>query len=98
MVNIDEINGEISKLESQPATFVTIEKLAWLYIVRDHLTITPVSVPTVTGTEIPKGDSEFMQACSGKSISQVMAVMDELMDALQVIQPRLYDAVMNKLV
>lgn len=96
MVNLDEVNGEISKLESQPATYVSIERLAWLYIVRDHLTISPVSVPTVTGSEIPQGESEFMKACAGKTISQVMEIMDELMDALQVVQPRLYDAVLNK--
>ena len=30
-------------------------------------------------------------------ISNVMGLMDELMDTLQVIQPRLYDAVMRKL-
>ena len=97
MINLDEINGEIAKLESQPATYITIERLAWLYIVRDHLTISPVSVPAVRGIEIPHGDSDYMCACSGKTIDDVMAVMDELMSALMVIQPRLYNAVMERL-
>lgn len=87
---IDEINSEIAKLESLPASYANIERLAWLYIVRDHLT-------GVSGSEIPKGKSEYFCACAGKSVSEVMAVMDDLMDALMVIQPRLYSAVMEKL-
>ena len=91
MINLDEINGEIAKLESQPISYATIERLSWLYTVKDHNTDKP------TG-EMPKGKSEYMCACSGKSVGDVMIVMDELMDILAVIQPRLYDAVMNKLV
>ena len=88
---IDEINSEIVKLESQPASYQNIERLAWLYIVRDHLTVTP------SGKEIPQGKSEYYCACAGKSISEVMGVMDELMDVLMVMQPRLYSAVLSKL-
>ena len=91
MINLDEISSEIAKLESQPASYGTIQKLSWLYTVRDHLT------PAPKGNEIPKGDSEFCCACAGKSINQVMEIMDELMDALMIIQPRLYDAVLVKL-
>ena len=98
MINLDEINGEIAKLESQPSTYVTIERLAWLYIVRDHLTVSPVSVPAVTGIDIPQRDSEFMCNCAGKTINQVMQIMDELMETLNIIQPSLYYAVMNRLV
>ena len=86
---IDEINSEIAKLENQPASYANIERLAWLYIVRDHLT-------DVRG-EMPEGKSEYFCACSGKSVGEIMAVMDELMDALAVIQPRLYSAVLQKL-
>ena len=97
MVNLDEINGEIAKLENQPSTYITIERLAWLYIVRDHLTVSPVSVPAVSGLDIPHGDSDFMCGCAGKTINQVMEIMDELMETLSIIQPRLYDAVMDRL-
>ena len=94
MINLDEINVEIEKLESQPVTYTTIQRLSWLYTVRDHNTVG--QKPTMTGT-IPEGDSEFMCACRCGSVSSVMIVMDELMDAINVIQPRLYDAVMRKL-
>lgn len=92
MVNLDEINAEIAKLESQPTTYAMVEKLALLYTVRDHNT-----APVVTGEKMPEGNSDFMQACSGKSICQVMEITDELMEALSIVQPRLYYAVMDKL-
>ena len=88
MANLDEINGEISRLESQAATYASIERLAWLYIVRDHLS---------SGNEIPRGESEYMCACAGKTISQVMEIMDEMMETIHAIHPRLYAAVMDRL-
>ena len=94
MINLDEINAEIAKLEDSPLSYSTVERLAWLFIVRDHITSAPAV--SVAG-EIPKGDSEFMRACSGKSVCQVMGIADELMEALMVMQPRLYNAVMDKL-
>ena len=91
MISIDEITSEISRLESLPTTMVTIEKLASLYVVRDHLgNAAPVG-------EIPEGESEYYCACAGKTVCEVMGVMDELMDALMIIQPRLYSAVLQKL-
>lgn len=95
MINIDEINGEIAKLENQPTTMSIVERLSWLYVVRDHLTISPSS--PVTGSEIPDGDSEFYSCCAGKTVCEVMEVMDDLMSALLIIQPRLYSAVLSKL-
>ena len=90
MISIEEINAEITKLENQPASYAVIEKLSWLYTVKDHLN------PIMSG-EIPHGNSEFMKTCSGKSVCEVMDVTDELMSVLMVIQPKLYDAVINKL-
>ena len=92
---IDEINGEIAKLESQPASYQNIERLAWLYIVRDHLTVSPAS--PAAGNDIPQGESEYYCACAGKSVSEIMTVMDELMSVLMITQPRLYSAVLTKL-
>lgn len=40
---------------------------------------------------------EFARAIDGREQSEILPVMDELMSTLNVIQPRLYDAVMNKL-
>ena len=41
--------------------------------------------------------SEFANIVNGRSADDIMPVMDELMSTLQVIQPRLYTAVLSKL-
>lgn len=43
------------------------------------------------------GDSEFCKLVNGRNQSEVIPVIDELMSTLQVIQPRLYDAVIGKI-
>lgn len=42
-------------------------------------------------------DSEFARLIDGKDQSAVWPVMDELMDTLKALMPRLYDGVMKKL-
>ena len=42
-------------------------------------------------------DSDFSRAVDGKEQERVIPVLDELMQTLSVIQPKLYDAVMAKL-
>ena len=42
------------------------------------------------------GDSEFARAIDGKQQKNVLPVLDELMETLAVLQPRLYNAVMEK--
>ena len=42
-------------------------------------------------------DSEFARAVDGRDPQDVLPVLDELMDTLKVIQPRIYNAVMDKL-
>ena len=43
------------------------------------------------------GNSEFFQAISGRKSAEMWAVMGELMDALQAINPRLYNSVLRKI-
>ena len=42
-------------------------------------------------------DSEFARAVSGMDQDELLPVIDELMKTLQILQPRLYSAVMMKL-
>lgn len=42
-------------------------------------------------------DSEFCKAVDGKQIMDVMPVLDDLMHAVSVLNPRLYAATMRKL-
>ena len=42
-------------------------------------------------------NSEFFQAISGRKSAEMWAVMGELMDTLQAINPRLYNSVLRKI-
>lgn len=103
MISIEQINGEIAVLEEQVPTHVIMQKLASLYIVRDHMGIASVEngaapVSVVQMDTMPKyGDSEFLQMIAGKPIVDIMAQMDEVMSTVQVLNPRLYDSVIRKL-
>ena len=43
-------------------------------------------------------DTEFARVIDGREQKEVLPVVDELMSTLQVIQPRIYNAVMDRLV
>ena len=47
---------------------------------------------------IADGNSEFAKLIDGRNQREVIPIIDELMSTLQIIQPRLYNAVMDKLV
>lgn len=44
-----------------------------------------------------ESDSEFARAIDGRKQEDVLPILDELMGTLEIIQPRLYNAVMDKL-
>lgn len=92
MVSIDVIEREIRELEVRgETTYAQCERLAWLYVVRDHLK------PTVEDGRTQRlGGSEFLEACSGVSYPALMQVLDEHMEAVKVLYPREYDGVLAK--
>lgn len=92
MIDLETIERAIQEIEAtRDTTYRTCERLAWLYIVRDHLRPTPHTDSTqwMTG-------SEFLEATSGVSYPQLMRILDEHMSALAVVQPREYASVMEK--
>ena len=93
MLDLNEINKTILMLEEKDTTYATCERLADLYIVRDHLTQPQKKATPLGGF----GDSEFLSAVAGRDGAAVWAVMDELMDTLKLVNRRAYDGVMRKL-
>lgn len=100
MVDLDIINGTIAEWESKDLTFVVVERLAWLYIVRDHVLMNikpdepePVIMPAVA---ISSG-SEFMEVCSKANPVKMWSTLDDLMNTIQLLQPKLYQATIDKL-
>lgn len=79
----------------------TCIKLAAYYIILEHLepkeegySYSPPPVPTVSHYT---SDTDFGRAVEGKDLDELLPLIDEIMSALSVIQPRMYDAVMRKL-
>ena len=43
------------------------------------------------------GDSDFYRVIKGRKAADIWAIMNDLMDTIQVINPKLYDGVMREL-
>ena len=101
MVDLDIINGTIAEWEAKDLTFLVVERLAWLYIVRDNALMRvkedtgeePIVMPAVA---LSSG-SEFMKACEKADVVKMWAILDEAMEAVKMLQPRLYQATLDKL-
>ena len=97
MVTERELYEAIRECESAPPSYQNCEKLAVFYTVYDKL-FANSSKKTAKSTYIqPVSDSEFMRLIVGKDWTSLLAILDELMDSVKILQPRLYDAVMRKL-
>ena len=84
----------------------TCLKLAAFYTIKNEMfgkkdeVVAPsysYDAPMIENTIAFDGNSEFAKSIDGRNASEVWAVMDELMNTLSVIQPKLYDAVLRKL-
>ena len=94
MINLDTIEREINELEARgETTYSLCERLAYLYIVRDHLR--PVREDTRKTQEL--SGSEFLELSSGVNYPQLMRILDEHMTAVRIVQPAEYEAVMDKI-
>ena len=100
MVNLDIINGEIASLEQKEITYVIAEKLAWLYIVRDHIQMGSNSQTlNVSRETTPKieSTSEFLSACSEVDVESLLNILDEHMDIIKAVYPKEYTAIISRI-
>lgn len=82
----------------------TCVKLAAFYIIKDHMfpdepeTERGYSYSAPTGNIVNHpGDSEFLNAIQGMYMDDVIEIMDEAMEALQVLNPPFYASIIRKL-
>ena len=87
MIDIKEINDEIKKLENDDLNYANLQKLSWLYIVRDH------SGGTIRGV----GGNEFLDTCEGCERDKFFDIMSEHFDAMKILHPKEYRAVLERL-
>lgn len=101
--NLREVEWAISELEQEESSKPGYILLASLYTIRQHMQESTEQEPShaVSARSAPRaesyGESEFLQAISGKNTADVMEVLDEHMEVMRVINPRAYESVIRKL-
>lgn len=99
MIEQNDLIEAIEECERGPCSFQNCGRLANLYIVYDHLfsEAQPRPKTFAESTIGYEGESDFSNAIKGKKALEMWSIMDELMQTIQTIQPRLYDGVMRKI-
>ena len=105
--NLREIENAIYELEHEESSKLGYVLLAALHTCRNEMLSLSNQQPQIAAySEAPPpaqeplgqyGKSEFLQAVAGKDPAKVWAIIDDLMDALQVVNRRAYDNVIRKL-
>lgn len=90
MVDLNEIEAEIAKLENAETTYNNCTRLAVLYSVRDHCQKTKKAAYSY-------GQSQFLQVVSQAPMERVLEILDEHMEAIEVLHPREYAAIIRKI-
>ena len=105
MLDMDEIRSEITRLENEKTTYSSVEKLAMLYIVQERNSPTPEPEPIeiqqmpryAYASEPTSPKSDFLEAVGKVPIEKALDVLDEHMEAIKLLYPKEYKAVINKI-
>ena len=99
MFTKNELLDAIDELEESAPTYQNCEKLATFYMLYDHLYGDKRPMfETVRQTVIDDyGDSDFLRSVAGSDAEKVFSIMDELMESVKLLQPRLYEATLTML-
>lgn len=109
MISEQDLKDAIAECQgARNPTANTCIKLAAFYTIYDHLypkkaELTAEAIPQTIFQTVDEdtiadyGDSEFYRTIAGRKAADIWPVMNELMDTIQVLNPRLYDGVMRQL-
>ena len=93
-MTIEEINHEIEQLEPAEINTRNVQVLSSLYIIRNNFSKSTVSeiyiFPDIKGTELN-------ESISGKSVSDVLDILNEHMEVIQVLYPKEYKALIERI-
>ena len=104
MITEKDLQAAIAECEgARNPTSSTCVKLAAFYTIKNELygkqTYSYAAPPVNEVDEVTYvSDTEFSQAIQGKRTNDVLAVIDELMETLSAINPRLYASVLRRIV
>jgi len=91
MISEEELLKAIEETEKLPVSFQNCEKLAVFYTLLDHKQSEDIKIMKQSS------GSEFLNVINGKSINDILPVLDELMQTLDVVQNKLYKSTINAL-
>ncbi len=94
MLDMQEVENAIVELEHSQTTYANVQKLANLYTVRAHSGAGGYS--QASAPDMPT-NSDFLRLVSSVDQAAAWQVMDELMQTLSVVSPRVYDQIFLKL-
>lgn len=111
MVDVREIDGAIAEIENSELTMTRVKNLAALYVVKNQRLADASHSPQKAELREPVryyeaaepstrgavGGSDFLRAVSNVDITAALNVLDELMSALYVANPKVYNGVIRKL-
>ncbi len=110
MITKEELQEGIDLCKVGEPTPEKMIRLGAYYTVYDHLfgdnksasmpaySTAPAPEPQMQAETIDtSGNSDFLWAVRGKDAAKVMGIMNELMEAVQLVLPRMYDSVMRRL-
>lgn len=99
MITKQELESAISQLEHLPPTLSNCEKLSTYYTIYDHnFGEQPQTFFSSQSSDVNiYGDNPVVHAVNGKDQVKVWGVIQELMEAIQVLAPNLYEATIEKL-
>ena len=102
-----EVAAEIAIREVSDLNRQDLNDLACLYIVQDRMQgrtqpepqayALPYSQAAGPETAGDYGDSDFLRAVSGRDLTAVFEILDDLMETLRVVNTRAYDGVMRRI-
>lgn len=81
----------------------TCRNLAAFYIIQDHIRKKEDTRSIESGYSYAsapieyQSNSEFFRYASNMDINDILALFDEVMDTLAIVNPRLYDSIIRKL-
>lgn len=103
MLNLHEIESTIQELKESGTSVSAAEKLALLYIARDYMMREEEEAQSRRSPapqivqQLDEPMSDFRAACAGVPVDVVLDALDMHMEAIKVIYPREYEAVIKKI-
>ena len=111
MIDLLEINETIDELKRNGSTVGAAEKLALLYIAREHMEreeqgavperhmksgYSQAAAPLPVIIKV-EPRSKFLEVCDGAEIEKVLKVIDEHMEAIMVLYPKEYEQIIKRI-